>query len=73
MKISAVQVTYGELRSSGFPEFSNKRVEVTLSATLEQGDTAEQVKEKLYSHAREAVICKFSEQKRQGNDMDIPF
>jgi hypothetical protein len=47
MKINKVSVTYGELRSAGYPNFSNKRYELTLEAELQQGETARDVKQKL--------------------------
>ena len=47
MKVNSIQVTYGELRSSGYPSFSNRRYEVTLSAVLQDGDIPEDVRRKL--------------------------
>lgn len=73
MKIDSVAVTYGELRSSGYPNFSNRRVEITLSAKLEAGETAEQVKDRLYHHARTAVKTKFGDVDAEQTEMDLPF
>ena len=73
MKIDSVAGTYGELRSSGYPNFSNKRIEVTLAARLETGETAEQVKERLFIHAKAAVKAKFGDQDSEQTEMEIPF
>ena len=73
MKIDRVQVTYGELRSTGFPDFSNRRVEVTLGAVLEESDTAEAAKERLYQAARQAVKEKFGDPDAAQTEMNIPY
>jgi hypothetical protein len=73
MKISHVSVRYGELRSSGYPSFSNTRHEVELSASLEPGDTANDVKETLLRHAKSAVRRMFGDKASDEVQMDIPF
>ncbi len=73
MKIDRVDVAYGELRSSGYPSFSNKRVEVTLGAKLEQGDIATVVEEKLFSHAKMIVKKRFGDTDAEQSELDIPF
>lgn len=64
MKIDKVIVRYGELRSCGYPSYSNKRLEVELSAQLEPGDIPAEVENKLLDFARTDV-------KRQFGDKDI--
>jgi hypothetical protein len=73
MKIDHVSVRYGELRSSGYPDFSNKRHEVELSAALEPGDTANDVKETLLRHAKSAVRRMFGDKVNDEDQMDITF
>lgn len=58
MEIRIVSVCYGELRSTGYPNFSNKRFELTLTARLENGETAKEVKEQLFK-AAEGEVKKF--------------
>jgi len=55
MRITRVGVTYGELRSSGYPNFSNKKYEIVLIAALEEGETAREVKEKLTAQLQKEV------------------
>jgi len=69
MKIDRVQVTYGELRSTGYPEYSNKRYELTLSATIESGESAEHVRQKLTFLTQSLVKKEFGDK----DQMDIPF
>jgi hypothetical protein len=73
MKIDRVTVRYGELRSSGFPSFSNERHELELSAVLEQGETASEVKNVLTSICKNTVKREFGDKKLSENQMDIPF
>jgi hypothetical protein len=72
MKINHAEVTYGELRSAGYPSFSNKRIEVTLGAFLESGEDPESVKDRLYIMAKIAVKKKFGDKAEQ-TEMDLPF
>lgn len=55
MKITKVAVRYGELRSAGYPSFSNKRVEIELQADLESTDVPNNVKDHLFDRARASV------------------
>ncbi|HBR22546.1 MAG TPA: hypothetical protein DD713_08305 [Nitrospiraceae bacterium] len=73
MKIDRVDVTYGELRSAGYPSFSNKRIEVTLGAKLEQGDIANVVQDKLFTHAKTIVKKRFGDTDAEQTEIDIPF
>lgn len=72
MKIQKVAITYGELRSKGFPLFSNERYELTLEALLEPGETAEGVRAILTDTARSKVRIHFGDPIIE-NQMDIPF
>jgi len=74
MRIERVAVTYGELRSTGYPAFSNKRHEITLQALLQPGDTARSVKTRLRDLARRDVAIAFGDATEQDlDDLDIPF
>jgi len=73
MKIKTVTVRYGELRSTGYPNFSNKTIAVELSADLEQGETANSAKEVLFRHAKNEVSRAFGDKVCDDNQMDIPF
>jgi hypothetical protein len=73
MKIDHVSVRYGELRSSGYPSFSNTRHEVELAASLEPGDTANDVKDTLLRHAIAAVRRMFRDKVNDEDQMDITF
>jgi len=55
MRIFRVGITYGELRSTGYPAFSNTRQEVTLLDTLDEGETAAEAVDKLKAHAKAKV------------------
>ena len=72
MKIDRVAVTYGELRSTGFPTFSNKRHELTLEASLEPGESARAAKDRLYELAKREVCKAFGDNMDQ-NELDLPF
>ena len=72
MKIERVTVTYGELRSTGYPTFSNKRHELTLEATLEPGESARTVKDRLHELAKREVRVAFGDNVNQ-TEMDLPF
>ena len=72
MKIDKIAVTYGELRSSGYPSFSNKRHEITLEAALEPGESARQVKDRLHELAKREVRLAFGDNVDQ-TEMDLPF
>lgn len=72
MKISTITVRYGELRSTGYPQFSNKRIEVELTANLEPGDVPSVAKNRLLATAHQIVESEFG-----GNNvesaMEVPF
>ena len=72
MKITRVGITYGELRSAGYPSFCNKRHEITLVARLEIGETAEMVKVKLQDIAVREVKKAFGDNVDQ-TEMNLPF
>ena len=65
MKIDRVEATYGELRSTGFPTFSNKRHEVTLGAVVEPGESWPAVQEKLQAIARREVCKAFGDVEKE--------
>ena len=73
MKIKSVTVRYGELRSTGYPTFSNKTIAVELAADLDSGETPADVKEVLLRHAKHAVRHEFGDKVEDVNQMDIPF
>ncbi len=74
MKIDRVAVTYGELRSTGFPSFSNKRYEITLEATLTPRETAREVRERLTELAKREVKQEFGDNVDQMElPLDMPF
>jgi hypothetical protein len=73
MKIDRVTVKYGELRSDGYPSFSNKTIAVELSAQIESGETANEVKDILFRHAKAATKREFGEKIQNDDQMDIPF
>lgn len=72
MKIEKVSVTYGELRSAGYPSFSNKRYEMTLEASLQTGETARRVKERLTEIAINEVRKQFGDNVEQ-TELDLQF
>lgn len=74
MIIDRVTVSYKELRSG--LNFTNRAVEVTLSATLQTGETPEFVKDRLYACAKNAVERKLDDEDiypKSFNEMEIPF
>jgi hypothetical protein len=72
MEIRTVGITYGELRSTGYPQFSNRRYEITLSARLEIGDTARAVQEKLTELAKAEVGKFFGDTQPSASVLDQP-
>lgn len=67
-------MTYGELRSTGYPTFSNTRHEVTLTALLEEGETADQVARRLEGHAKAEVQRWFGDMPvAAASDMERPY
>ena len=73
MKIAQVSVCYGELRSTGYPSYSNKRNEVTLTAQLTEGETARNVKNRLAELARTEVQRLFGDAVEACDEMGVPF
>jgi len=72
MKIATVVVRYGELRSTGYPSFSNKRIEVELGAELEHGEIPRVCKEKLLAMAKTEVALAFGDAVSV-NEMEQPY
>jgi len=72
MKINRVEVTYGELRSEGYPTFSNRRYELTLGAELESGESARMAETRLFELAKREVRGMFGDIVEQ-TELDIPF
>lgn len=70
MRIMKVSVTYGELRSTGYPSFSNKRYELTLEAEVQQGESPREVKEKLTDLANKEVRKYFGDNIEQ-TELDL--
>ncbi len=72
MQITTVTVRHGELRSTGYPSFSNKRYEIELTAQLQAGETGSLVKAKLLEIARREVRLMF-EGKIEPDEMQQPI
>lgn len=72
MKIAEISVRYGELRSTGYPSYSNKRIEVELGAVLEHGDIPRDCKDRLLALAKREVAIAFGD-KVSNDEMTIPF
>ena len=72
MKIFRVTINYGELRSEGYPNFSNKRYEIMLGAKLEEGESARTVKERLTELAKREVKYFFGDNVDQ-TELDLPY
>jgi len=53
MNITQITVSYGETQS--LPEYSNVKPNITLTATLDEGDDAIAIEAALWSHAKQAV------------------
>jgi hypothetical protein len=73
MKIDRVTKRYGELRSTGYPSFSNTRHETELGAILESGDTAAAVGARLLELAKMEVKKDFGDKDVAQTEMDLPF
>ena len=72
MKIATITIRYGELRSTGYPSFSNKTIAVELGAELEHGEVPRACKDKLLALAKQEVALAFGD-KVSVNEMEIPF
>lgn len=80
MKIGSVSVRYSELRSTGYPAFSNKACGIELAANLDSGDTAIIARDRLLKMARQSVAKMFAESRGgemvkpdEEREMTIPF
>ena len=73
MKIDRITIRYGELRSSGYPSFSNERHETEISALLEEGDVPREIHTELLRLCKIEVLKAFGDNVRSENQMDIPF
>ena len=74
MIIDRIAITYGELRSTGYPTFSNTRHEMKLEATLEPGDRPREVMSRLQALAKNEVHRLFGDEPSQNElDSQIPF
>lgn len=79
MKINTVTVRYGELRSTGYPAFSNRTCAIELTASLDSGDTAVVARDRLLRHAKASVSKMFTDAESStlpsdcGPEMDVPF
>jgi len=58
MRIVAVAVEYGELRSENF---NNKSISIRLAAKLDAGEVPRDIKERLFALAKSAVEDKFGD------------
>ena len=72
MKIKGVAVTYGELRSEGYPMFSNRRYELSFAAELEPGESARMAEARLFELAKREVRSMFGDDVSQ-TELDLPF
>lgn len=74
MRIFRVGVVYGELRSTGYPTFSNTRHEVQLTASLEDGETASEAARKLETFAKAEVKRLFGDApEAPASEMEKPY
>ena len=68
MEIKEITVEYSELRSSGYPNFSNKKYGLSVSATVGENETPKQVKDTITKNIIDQVKMFF------GDKIDgIPF
>jgi hypothetical protein len=73
MRIIRVGVTYGELRSTGYPSFSNVRHEASITAALEDGETGQDVIRKLEEFAKDEVKRRFGDATVAASEMEKPY
>jgi len=80
MKIDSVSVRYSELRSTGYPTFSNKTCGIELSAQLDSGDRPAEIRDRLLMAARTSVSKMFADasgtvqaDNEPIREMDMPF
>jgi hypothetical protein len=72
VKVTSITVTYGELRSSGYPTFSNKRYEISIGAEVQEGDDLTVVRQRLTDRAKVIVKREFGDKEIEGQT-DLPF
>lgn len=72
MKIATIVIRYGELRSTGYPSFSNKTIAVELGAELETGEIPRECKDRLLALAKREVHLAFGD-KIPVDEMTVPF
>lgn len=70
MEITSISIEYGELRSTGYPNFSNKKYGISVSATLKPGESAKKAKELLTDRAIKEVKAFFGD---PDPSEEIPF
>lgn len=73
MKVNQISVTYGELRSTGYPSFSNKRFEITLGATVDEGEDLTVCRMRLTDRAKSIVRKEFGDKDAIEGQQDLPF
>lgn len=73
MKITKVSIRYGELRSTGYPNFSNTRHEAELTATIEESETPKRIIERLQYLTRDIVKKAFGDPENPQTELDLPF
>jgi hypothetical protein len=73
MKIQKVSVGYGELRSAGYPKFSNTRHEVELTAIVQDGETPKYVIERLQYLVKDIVKRAFGDPENPQTELDLPL
>lgn len=61
MRITSVAVRYGELRSTGYPSFSNVRHEIEIAAEVDSDEPPAEVHNRLQQIAKAAVREAFGE------------
>jgi hypothetical protein len=73
MQITTVTVRHGELRSTGYPSFSNRRYELELTAQLSAGETGSIVKAKLLEICKREVARMFDGKEPTEEEMHQPL
>ena len=82
MQIDRVHVVYGELRSTGYPNFSNKRFEVGYSAKISEDESIKDARRHLLEmaikdvkilHGDEVAGLKLMATFKTETDVEVPF
>lgn len=73
MRINEVKVTYGQLRSTGYPAFSNTRHEITIGAILGPNDNPKEVREYLQALTKAKVRQAFGDPIEEQLEIPMPF